>query len=203
MTEIRTGKGLFQFNRLLVVAVIAMVAISPEAEATANDYSHQIGSVCSHETQVVRMSPTKGGDLICVKDSSGLHWQNLALVTADTRLSKILPKCGTVRLYSQPIKLNINETKVFNRLINNYFGRQHLLPAKITMVLKAIGKNLTVGTHSCSNGVGGPVGGWGGFMPLNSSAGWQVWVTHKSNIFGNSSFLNIVRTGTTYKIVTS
>lgn len=177
-----------------------MVSLSPEVEAATNDYSHQIGSSCLHEAQVVSMSPTEGGGLICFRSLSGLTWQNLDLVTADSRLNSILPKCGTVKLYSQPINLNTDESRMFNRLVTEYFGKQHLLPVKITKVFKAIGKNMTIGYHACSNGIRGPISGWGGFVPSNASAGWQVWTTHKANKFGSISFLNIVKIGTTYKI---
>ena len=99
----------FEFGWCLTYALVSMIAISPTAKAAGNDYSHQIGSACSHEGQDVVKSPTQSG--------------------------------------------------------------------------------------------GEPLGGWGGFMPLNASDGWELQTSFKVNRFGNAQFLRIAKIGTTYKIM--
>jgi len=184
----------------LALSLVMFFSASPRAEAANNDYSHQIGSVCSLETQTVPWSPTKGGTLICLKDKSGLHWRDLLPVMADSHLDSILPSCNLER-YSPPIKVSAVQLKIFTRLATDYFGKRHLLPIKILDVSKAVKKYSTVGIHVCSNGIAVTLGAWGGFMPLNATEGWLVDTLHKQNASGNSILLQMVKVGTRYKIV--
>lgn len=191
----------FDIRYCLVLTLISIISLSPRAEAASNDYTHQIGSACTHETQDVVKSPTQGGGLICLKDKSGLHWQDDLKVVVDAHLESILPRCGREALYSPPIKVSTAQMKIFMKLATDFFRKMQLLPFKITQVLKAVKKNQTVGTHPCTNGVGAPLGAWGGFMPLNASDGWELQTSFKVNRYGNAQFLRIAKIGTSYKIV--
>ena len=191
----------FNFGACLALAFVSIIALSSTAAGASNDYSHQIGSTCLHEGQDVSKSPTQGGGLICVMDTSGLHWQDDLKVIVDARLNTILPKCGKVALYSPPIKVSTAQMKIFLKLATDFFRKMQLLPFKITQVIKAVKKYQTVGIHPCTNGVGATVGAWGGFMPLNASGGWELQTSFKVNRFGNAQFLRIAKVGTSYKIV--
>jgi len=180
---------------------VSIIALSSTAEGASNDYSHQIGSNCSHEGQDVIRSITRGGGLICVMDKSGLHWQDDLKVVVDARLNSILPKCGKVALYTPPITVTADQMKIFLKLATDYFRKMQLLPFKITQIIKAVKKYQTFGIHPCTNGVGASLGGWGGFMPLDASGGWELQTSFKVNRFGNAQFLRIAKIGTSYKIV--
>lgn len=190
----------FNIGWCLALSLVLVISLSPRAEAVSNDYSHKIGSLCSQETKAVPGSPTEGGVLICLKDKSGLHWRDLRFVTADKYLDSILPSCN-LATYSPPIKVSADHLKIFTRLATAYFGKRNLLPIKILQVTKAVKRYLTVGIHVCSNGVAASPGAWDGFMPLNASEGWLVYTRHKMVGFGNSRFLQVVKIGTSYKIV--
>lgn len=136
-----------------------------------------------------------------MKEKSGLHWQDMGPLVADAHLNSILPKCAMDAFYSPVIKVSPDHLKIFTRLATAYFSKRHLLPIKIVQVRKAVKKYLTTGIQACSNGVTAPLGAWSGFMPLNASEGWSVYTMHKMAGFGNSLFLQIVKIGSSYKIV--
>ncbi len=187
----------------LALSLVLAISVSPMAEAVSNGYSPQIGSTCSKEAQALPGSPTNGGVLICMKNKSGLHWQNMGSLVADAHLNSILPKCAMDAFYSPPITVSPDRLKIFTRLATAYFSKRHLLPIKIVQVRKAVKKYLTAGIQACSNGLTAPLGAWSGFMPLNASEGWSVYTMHKMAGFGNSLFLQIVKIGSSYKIVSA
>ncbi|MBC7464335.1 MAG: hypothetical protein H7227_08770 [Actinobacteria bacterium] len=190
----------FNMRWCLVLSLVLVITLLPVAEAATSDYSPKIGSTCSREIQVLPGSPTNGGILICTKDKSGLHWRDLRYVTADKYLDSILSSCN-LSTYSPPLKVSADHLKIFTRLATTYFDKRNLLPIKILQVNKAVRKYRTVGIHVCSNGVNVSPGAWNGFIPLNASEGWLVNTMHKMNGFGNSLLLQIVKIGSSYKIV--
>ena len=185
----------------LALSLVLAISVSPMAEAVSHGYSPKIGSICLKEAQALPGSPTNGGVLICLKNKSGLHWQDLGPVVADAHLNSILPKCAMDAFYSPPIKISPDHLKIFTRLAVAYFSKRHLLPIKIVQVRKAVKKYSTAGIQICSNGVTAPLGAWSGFMPLNASEGWSVYTVHRMAGFGNSLFLQIVKIGSSYKII--
>ena len=185
----------------LTLSLVLTISASSQAGAVSNGYSPQIGSTCSKEAQALPGSPTKGGILICLKGKSGLRWQDMGSLVADAHLNSILPKCALDAFYSPAIKVSPDQLKIFTRLATAYFSKRHLLPIKIVQVRKAVKKYMTAGIQACSNGLTALVGAWSGFMPLNASEGWSVYTMHKMAGFGNSLFLEIVKIGSTYKIV--
>ncbi len=185
----------------LALSLVLAISVLPMAEAVSKGYSPQIGSTCSKEAQALPGSPTNGGVMICMKDKSGLRWQDMGSLVADAHLNSILPKCALDAFYSPPIKVSPDHLKIFTRLATAYFSKRHLLPIKIVQVRKAVKKYLTTGIQVCSTGVTALLGAWSGFMPLNASEGWSVRTMHKMAGFGNSLFLQIVKIGSSYKIV--
>lgn len=191
----------FTIEWCLVLSLVLVITLSPAAEGAASGYSPEIGSTCAKETQALPGSPTNGGVIFCMKDNSGLHWQDMGALVADSHLNSILPKCALDAFYSPVIKVSPEHLKIFTRLATAYFSKRHLLPIKIVQVRKAVKKYLTTGIQACSNGLVAPLGTWSGFMPPNASEGWSVYTTHKMAGFGNSLFLQIVKIGSSYKIV--
>lgn len=57
------------------------------------------------------------------------------------------------------------------------------------------------GIRPCSNGVGSLVGAYSGFIPKDASAGWSIMVVHKANGMGDTTFLHIVKIGSTYRVM--
>lgn len=191
----------FNIGWCVVLSLVLVITLSPAAVAAISSNTPQIGSACSRETQALPGSPANGGVLICMKNKSGLHWQDTDHMVADAHLNSILPKCSLDAFYSPIIKVSPDHLKIFTRLAKAYFSKRHLLPIKIVQVRKAVKKYMTVGIHACSNGLAALLGAWSGFMPLNASEGWSVYTMHKMAGFGNSLFLQIVKIGSSYRIV--
>lgn len=191
----------FASGLCFVLSLVLAITLSSTAEGATSGNSPQIGSTCSKEAQALPGSLPKGGVIICLKDNSGLHWQDMGSRVADAHLNSILPKCSLDAFYSPVIKVSPNLLKIFTRVATAYFSKRHLLPIKIVQVRKAVKKYMIAGTQACSNGLASPLGAWSGFMPSNASDGWSVYTMHKMDGFGNSLFLQIVRVGSSYKIV--
>lgn len=191
----------FASGLCLALSLVLAITLSQTAEGATSGNSPQIGSTCSKEAQALPGGLPKGGVIICLRDNSGLHWQDMGSRVADAHLNSILPKCSLDAFYSPVIKVSPNLLKIFTRVATAYFSKRHLLPIKIVQVRKAVKKYMTAGTQACSNGLGALLGAWSGFMPSNASEGWSVYTMHKMDGFGNSLFLDIVRIGSSYKIV--
>ena len=158
-----------------------------------------LGSECNTENEAMPISSFTGGTQICLKTEKGLIWQDIADLTASKYLDETLPKCDVNRLLS---------TKVSNQLIEkltavafSYFKDQSLLPIQVDSINEVSVALNSIGTHSCSNGIGEPIGAWGGTVPKNSNAAWLLYVLHKKNRFGDSQVIYIAQIDNQFRVV--
>ena len=156
----------------------------------------QIGANCTLENEAINKPGISGGTLFCLRTSQGaLVWSNFNNLTADKYLNSVLPSC------SSPLFKKALLTPGMIQLAQNYFKKRHLLPVKVTMWGEANRTLFAEGIRPCSNGVGSTLGAYSGFIPKEASAGWSIMVVHKANEFGDSNFLQIVKIGSTYKVM--
>lgn len=155
----------------------------------------QIGASCTKENEAINKPGSGGGTLFCLKTPQGLFWNDFDTVTGNTYLNTVLPSCNT-RVYSKSTL-----TPEMTQLAENYFRDRNLLPVKVTMWGEANRELFAEGIRPCSNGIGVSLGAYSGFIPKEASAGWAILIVHKTDQFGDTNFLRIVKIGDTYKVI--
>lgn len=166
-------------------------------DVTARD--SLLGSKCNTENEAMPNSSSTSGTQICLKTDKGLRWQDIADMTASSYLDKTLPKCEVNRLLDTKLSKPLVEKLTAATL--SYFKNQSLLPIHIDSVHEVSVALNSMGTHPCSNGIGEPIGSWGGTVPKNSDAAWLLYVLHKKNRFGDSQFIYIAQIDDQFRVV--
>ena len=158
-----------------------------------------LGRGCKTENEALFNSSFKGGTQICLKTEKGLIWQDLSDMTASKYLDETLPNCVVNRLPNT--KLSKQLTEKLTAVAFSYFKDQSLLPIQVDSINEVSVVLNSIGTHPCSNGIGEPIGAWGGTVPKNSNAAWLLYVLHKKNRFGDSQFIYIAQIDTEFHVV--
>ncbi|OIQ82936.1 hypothetical protein GALL_352670 [mine drainage metagenome] len=192
---------------ILQVTLIFMLSVVVFSQVHFNNSRHaplvtspaiigtQVGAPCTKENEAINKPGISGGNLFCLKTPQGLLWHDFDTIIATAYLNTVLPSCETPRYTKATL------TPEMIQLAEDYFKERNLLPVKVTMVGQAVRYLFTEGIRVCSNGIGLPPGAYAGFIPREASAGWSIMVLHKSNGFGDTNFLKIVRIGDAYKVM--
>lgn len=186
-----------KFSVTLTLLIFLTSCSTLNKDVTAGDTS--LGSECNTENEAMPNSSSTSGTQICLKTEKGLIWQDFGDMIASKYLDETLPSCVVNRLLNT--KLSKPLVEKLTAVAFSYFKDQSLLPIQIDSINEVSVALNMIGIHPCSNGMGEPIGGWGGTVPKNSDAAWLLYVLHKKNRFGDSQVIYIAQIGTEFQVV--